>query len=403
LHRLGALSIGILLAILLAHAGPAAAQDSQAGVAELHIGYITELIKPRPPLSLVDKVVTDDGVQGARLGIQDSNTTGAFVKQHFVLDEIMVPEGGDVSAAFKQAVAKGLKFFVADLPAARLVAIADLPEGHDTLIFNAQAKDDNLRGEQCRANVLHTMPNRAMLTDALAQYLMWKQWREWFLLAGTGEGDKLFADAVRRSAKKFGAKIVEDQSYNAGSTSRRTDTGATQIQKQLPVLTQASDYDVVIVADESDLFGEYLPYRTWLPRPVAGTQGLVPTAWSRTHEQWGATQFQNRFERFANRWMTERDYAAWLAVRSVTEAATRTKSIDYATLNGFIRGADFSVAGFKGQKLTFRDWDGQMRQPILLTAPRSLVSVSPQEGYLHEFSELDTMGFDRPDTVCKLQ
>jgi ABC transporter substrate binding protein (PQQ-dependent alcohol dehydrogenase system) len=393
---------GILLCLVCANAGTAIAQ-TKADVAELHLAYITELIKPRPPLSLVDTIITDEGIQGARVAIEDSNTTGQFMKQHFTLDEFMVPEGGDVVAAFKQAVAKGLKFFVADLPAARLLAIADLPEARDTLIFNTQSKDDALRGAQCRANILHTMPNRAMLTDALAQYLMWKQWRQWFLLSGVGEGDKLFADAMRASARKFGAKIVEDHTYDAASTSRRTETGATQIQKQLPVLTQGADYDVVIVADESDLFGEYLPYRTWLPRPVAGTQGLVPTAWHRTHEQWAGTQMQNRFTKFAGRWMTERDYTAWLAVRSVAEAATRTKSIDYAALDKFVRSPDFGVAGFKGQKLTFRDWDGQMRQPILLASPRSLVSVSPQEGYLHEFSELDTMGFDRPDTTCKMQ
>jgi ABC transporter substrate binding protein (PQQ-dependent alcohol dehydrogenase system) len=393
---------GVLLCLAGANAETALAQTKQADVAELHLAYITELIKPKPPLSLVDTIITDEGIQGARVAIEDSNTTGAFMKQHFTLDEFMVSEGGDVVAAFKQAVAKGLKFFVADLPAARLLAIADLPEARDTLIFNTQSKDDALRGAQCRANILHTMPNRAMLTDALAQYLMWKQWRQWFLLSGVGEGDKLFADAVRASAKKFGATIVEDHTYDAASTSRRTETGAAQIQKQLPVLTQGTDYDVVIVADESDLFGEYMPYRTWLPRPVAGTQGLVPTAWHRTHEQWAGTQMQNRFTKFAGRWMTERDYTAWLAVRSVAEAATRTKSIDYATLDKFIRSPDFGVAGFKGQKLTFRDWDGQMRQPILLASPRSLVSVSPQEGYLHEFSELDTMGFDRPDSACKM-
>jgi ABC transporter substrate binding protein (PQQ-dependent alcohol dehydrogenase system) len=101
--------------------------------------------------------------------------------------------------------------------------------------------------------------------------------------------------------------------------------------------------------------------------------------------------------------MTERDYAAWVAARTVSEATTRTKTADYASVNAYIHSADFGVAGFKGQKLTFRDWDGQLRQPILLAAARTLVSVSPQEGYLHEFSELDTLGYDRPDSACTMQ
>jgi hypothetical protein len=29
--------------------------------------------------------------------------------------------------------------------------------------------------------------------------------------------------------------------------------------------------------------------------------------------------------------------------------------------------------------------------------------VSPQEGFLHQVSELDTLGVDRPETKCKLK
>jgi hypothetical protein len=40
---------------------------------------------------------------------------------------------------------------------------------------------------------------------------------------------------------------------------------------------------------------------------------------------------------------------------------------------------------------------------VLLGDGHSVVSVSPQEGFLHEFSELDTLGIDRPETSCKLK
>jgi ABC transporter substrate binding protein (PQQ-dependent alcohol dehydrogenase system) len=395
---------GLLFTALLATAAPAAAQDTPADVANIPIAYITERVKELPPFSLVDQPTTDNGLLGARLGIEDNNTTGKFTKQKFTLDEAVVPIGGDVVAAFRDLLAKDHKFIVADLPATQLLAIADLPEAKDTLIFNVQAKDDALRGEQCRANVLHTMPNYAILADGLAQYLMWKRWANWLLVVGTGDDDKLFAAALRRAAERFSATIVEERVFDAAPGSRRTDTGYAQIQKQMPVFTQdVSDYDVLVVSDERDAFGEYLQYRTWDARPVVGTQGLVPTAWHRSQEQWGATQMQNRFVKFAGRWMTERDYAAWLAVRSISEATTRTNKTDYASVNAYIRGPEFGVAGFKGQKLTFRDWDGQLRQPVLLAGPRTLVSVSPQEGFLHQFSELDTLGFDRPETTCKLK
>lgn len=174
------------------------------------------------------------------------------------------------------------------------------------------------------------------------------------------------------------------------------------MQKQIPVLTQGVDYDVLIVADEGESFGDYLMYRTWETRPVAGTHGLVPAAWNRVHEQWGGTQIQRRFERIAGRWMTPRDYAAWVAVRSIGEAATRTRSTAVADIAAFVRGPDFALGAFKGKGISYRDWNGQLRQPILLAGPRTLVSVSPQVGFLHQFTELDTLGYDRPENACRL-
>jgi ABC transporter substrate binding protein (PQQ-dependent alcohol dehydrogenase system) len=385
-----------LLFVPIPVSGQTAAKPATARMA-----YITQTLDRPPPLSLLDRPATDEGLQGARLGIRDNVTTGQFTQQNFTLDEVVVPADGDVVGAFRTFAADGHRLFIADLPAAQLLAIADLPDARDTLIFNVQARDDALRGAHCRANVLHVVPNRAMLADALAQYLAWKQWTRWFLVSGTGEGDKLYAEAIRRAARKFGSRIVEERSYDGGSTARRTDTGHTQIQKQMPALTQGAEHDVLVVADESDLFGEYMPYRGFRPRPVVGTQGLVPTAWHRTHEQWGGTQLQNRFERQADRPMTERDYAGWLAVRAVGEAATRTTKTEADAIAAFVRSDAFGLAGFKGQKLTFRPWDGQLRQPVLLAAARTLVSVSPQEGFLHQRTELDTLGFDQPESQCR--
>jgi ABC transporter substrate binding protein (PQQ-dependent alcohol dehydrogenase system) len=92
----------------------------------------------------------------------------------------------------------------------------------------------------------------------------------------------------------------------------------------------------------------------------------------------------------------------WSAGRIVGEAAARTRSADPQVLLAFIKSADFALAAFKGQKLTLRDWNLQLRQPILLFDGRNNVSVSPQEGFLHQVSELDTLGIDRPETKCKL-
>lgn len=361
-------------------------------------------IQDRPlPLSLLDIPPPDEGVAGARLAIADNTNTGRFLGQEFRLDVIESAKADELLGEAEARVAAGQHFLVLDVRAQTVLRLADALKGKDVLLLNAGAPDENLREEDCRANVLHTSPSRAMLADALAQYLVWKQWRRWFLVLGTRPEDQAFAEAVRRAAKRFGGRIVEERIFSDEGGSRRADGGHEQIQLQIPVFTQnAAAHDVVVVADEAGLFGEYFPFRTWEARPVVGTQGLTATSWHAALEQWGATQFQNRFRRSANRTMRPLDYDVWLAIRSVGEAAARRRSTTFAEITAYLRSAEFDVAGFKGQKLTFRDWNGQLRQPILIATPKLPVSVSPQPGFLHQFSALDTLGFDRPETKCRL-
>jgi ABC transporter substrate binding protein (PQQ-dependent alcohol dehydrogenase system) len=361
----------------------------------LTIAYLTQE-EPNPPVvPFFDPVVAERGIQGARLGIRDDNTTGRFTRQNFTLRETVAPADGDAVAAFKTLVAEGHRHVLLNLPAALIVQLAALPEAQNVLLYDIASRDDALRAESCRANVLHLLPSRAMRADALAQYLSKKRWSQWFLAVGTTDGDKLYAEAVKRAAKKFGAKIVAEKPWEHSFDERRTP------ESEVPVFTQGADYEVLIVADETGLFGDFFPYRTWLPRPVAGTQGLVPTAWHRTHEAWGSLQLQNRFRDQAGRWMTEEDYGAWLAARAIGEAATRTKTLDFDKIKAFLLGDEFALAGFKGVPLSFRRWDGQLRQPVLLAADRSLVAVAPIEGYLHPKNELDTLGFDEPEAKCR--
>ncbi|HLG89643.1 MAG TPA: ABC transporter substrate-binding protein [Alphaproteobacteria bacterium] len=379
------------------------AQAPAAPPARIDITYIGLTQSRTLPLSYLDQPPADEGVQGARLALADNETTGRFVGQDYHLDEAIVPDGAGAVDAFKKSVAAGARLFVTDLPAPTLLQIADLPEAKGLTIIDATAEDDSLRGQDCRANVLHTMPSRAMLADALMQYLVVKRWTNILLIVGQEDADKAYADAIRASAKKFRIKIVQEIPWTFDPGARRTDTGHYAVQAEVARVTQgAPDYDLLVVADEADNFGDDLAYRTTSPRPIAGTEGLVASAWARPFEQWGATQLQSRFLKQAHRWMTDRDYGAWMAVRAIGEAATRSGSADPTTIGAFMRGKDFDLAAFKGTKLTFRDWDGQLRQPVLLADSRSLVSVSPQQGFLHQVSELDTLGVDRPETKCKL-
>ena len=380
---------------------PAAA--TVADVATLTILMVRQLRPDRPPpLSLLDLPPKDDGLAGARLAIDDNNTTGRFMKQNFTLELIESEDPAELVTETKKRVEAGLGFIVTDLDAKPTLDLADALKGLDAVVFNVSAPDENIREEDCRANLKHTAPSRAMLSDALAQYLAWKRWGNWVLVSGTTPEDKAFADALRRSAQRFGMKIVEEREFKYDPGSRRSDGGFEQIQQQIPAFTQKLPaHDVLVVADEGELFGEYFPYRTWDAKPVVGTAGLFPTSWHPAIELWGGTQFQNRFKRLANRTMRPLDYNTWIAVRSIGEAATRKQSVDRKALIDYMLSPEFELAAFKGRKLTYRAWNGQLRQPLVLATGKMHVTVSPQPGFLHQFTELDTLGIDRPETKCR--
>jgi ABC transporter substrate binding protein (PQQ-dependent alcohol dehydrogenase system) len=392
-----------LIRLLLAGALLFAWTSASADPAEIKLGYLHR-IEPKTRLSLVDVPAENNGIAGAQLAIDDNNTTGRFLNQRFTLEAVRLDDNGDAAAAAGALADRGVSLIIADLPADALLKAAEAGKARGLVLFNVGAVDDRLREEDCRANVVHTAPTRSMLADALAQYLAWKQWRRWFLVVGSHPEDKLYADALRRAAKRFGARIVQEKVFEDTGGARRTDSGVVQIQRQLPVFTQgAPAYDVLVAADESDVFAPYLPYRTWDPRPVAGSAGLVPTSWDASHDQWGAVQLQERFTKRFSRHMTARDMQAWSAARMIGEGAARARSTDAKVMFDFLKSPDFALAAFKGQRLTLRDWNLQLRQPILLTDGRMIVSVSPQEGFQHQFSELDTLGYDRPETKCRLK
>ena len=386
---------GLILALMatLAMAEPLAVQ----------IGYLGRAEK-KATISLLDVPPDNDGVAGVRLALEDNNTTGKFLNQHFTLEQVRIKEGDDPVAAVSQLADRGISFFIVDLPADALLKVADAGRPRGLVFFNAGAIDDRLREEDCRPNVIHAAPTRSMLADGLAQYLVAKRWTRWLLVAGSHEPDKLYADALRRAAARFGARIVQERVFEDTGGARRTDSGLVQIQRQMPQFLQgAPEHDVLVAADESEVFASYLPYRTREPRPVAGSAGLIPRSWDAAHDQWGANQLQNRFTQMFSRRMTALDGQAWTAARMIGEAASRVRSADPKAIVDYLKGPDFALAAFKGQKLTLRDWNLQLRQPVLLADGRTIAAVSPQEGFLHQFSELDTLGFDRPETKCRMK
>ena len=339
----------LIYLLAIASAAFVACQAYAAGSElQVRIAYLAWQPDSGPVLSNVIPEPLDAGLRGAELAIEDSNSTGRFLKQRYHLDTVQAENPEHLLERAAALHAEGVRLFVVNAPAAQLTALAK------------------------------SMPDSLLL------------------IVGQTPDDQRYADALRRSAKRFGLRIVAEKPWSFDNDQRRS------AQADMPLFTQTTEYDVVLVADERGDFGEYVPYQTWYPRPVAGTQGLTPTGWHKSVETYGAAQLQKRFEEHAGRWMNDRDFAAWIAVRSIATAVTRSREAASPAIRSLLLDEQLPIDGFKGRKLSYRSWDGQLRQPIPVVQPRALVTTSPQDGFLHPDSELDTLGDDRAESSCDL-
>ena len=148
-------------------------------------------------------------------------------------------------------------------------------------------------------------------------------------------------------------------------------------------------------------FARELPFRTMLPRPVLGSSGLTAQAWSPFYDRHGAPQLTRRFLRRAGRPMGSYDWATWIAARSAAEAASSYIKAGIPQQLQALRQGSIALDGYKGQRLTYRAWDGQLRQPLLLAHGDGVADIAPLEGFLHPRSTLDTLGYDAPESGCK--
>jgi ABC transporter substrate binding protein (PQQ-dependent alcohol dehydrogenase system) len=378
----------------------------------VNIGYLREDVPDPRPASRLDVEPDDAGIDGATMGIEENNAGGRFTGHSYGLDVETASSPEDALAALKKLYESGHNYIIVDASAPTLLRLADWGKDKDILLFNIRATDVKLRQEDCRANIMHVVPDRYMLADALAQYLVKMDWRNWLLIYGSTDADLAYADAIKRAADRFGANIVDTREYVDVSGGRRDGVGVIPLAKPRQeasvdkTVVPSTDYDVIVVADEEQVFGPLLPYRGGgKPRVVAGTTGLVAATWSPGHEKWGATQANNNFEKDFDRLMLPIDYQAYVATRTIGEAVTRNPKNDFATVSAFIHGPDLQLAPFKGIKQQFRPWDGQFRQPIIIATEKVPVSVSPQRGFPHASHpdvEVDTLGIDEPESVCKM-
>ena len=311
--------------------------------------------------------------------------------------ELSIADMQGVPAALAQLKAAGVRHVLADLPAPalrQLVQLAPAALG-GAMVFNIGLEDDALRGEQCAAHLLHTLPSTQMRSDALAQYLAARNWRKLLLLQGPEPQDALQAQALIRSAQRYGLKIVQTRPFKLGTDPRERDLANTRL------LTGDREHELVAVADSVGEFARTLPYATQWPRPVVGSSGLLALAWHPHWERNGGPQLSRRFYKLAGRPMQGHDWAAWAAVKAVAAVLADDPKAGIAPQLKRLRSGSVYLDGAKGPRLSFRPWDGQLRQPMFLAHGDGVAGVAPLEGVLHPTEVLDTLGMDEKESACK--
>ncbi|MCP8939626.1 amino acid ABC transporter substrate-binding protein [Alsobacter sp. SYSU M60028] len=395
--RAGLAALAVLAALA---AAPALAQAQKPPPKDLRVGYValaqdarydSDRAYARIPLRPLGRPVA-----GAEVAVKESESVAKVLGMRLSLEQASGASVQELAATVKTwAAEQDIHYVVTDLSGPDLKALAAAVADAPVLLLNATAPDDDLRGAACLANVAHTMPSDAMLADALVQYLVARKWTTILALQGSLPEDAAAIAALQRAATRFGAKVVEVRPFQLTNDPRQRD------QNNVALLTGRAEYDVVYVADADGEYARYVPYETQRPRPVVGSAGLSPAAWHWAWERNGGPQLTSRFEKAAGRRPVSQDWAAWAAVKAVVQAAVRTRSTDYAATRAYLLGDAMNLDGVKGNPMSFRAWDRQLRQPLFLATDNAIIERAPVRGFLHRVNELDTLGVDEPETKCK--
>ncbi len=293
---------------------------------------------------------------------------------------------------------------ILDLPKSEFTQAATTLDALDRITINVRHPDADLRDQMCLPSLYHTIPSQRMYFDALGQFLIYRGWRKVLVVHGPSKRDKVRTEILTKSLKKFGAEISDIRQYTLSHHPDDRDKNKPEF------LTGGASYDVVAVIDSDKDFGRYIQYSTRRARPVVGDVGLTPVGWHRTLERYGAPQLNERYQKFdqgnhlsSQEAMTDAEFAAWSAIKLITNSLS-VAEINTAALSPrqILKHPDTQVDLYKGTRGSIREWNHQLRQPILLATGEAVIAVAPMPKFLHPKHYVDTLGLDKPESPCQL-
>jgi len=215
---------------------------------------------------------------------------------------------------------------------------------------------------------------------------------------GPSQQDNERAVSLIGSLEKFGVDIVAKRTFTLSHHPDDRDENVPEF------LTGGVSYDVVAVVDTRKDYGRYLQYSTRIARPIVGDVGLIPTSWHYALERYGAPQLNERYRQLntdeplsPQAAMTDAEFAAWSAVKLVSNSLNTTQRGGGFDINQLLADPASQVDLYKGTRGSIRQWNNQLRQPILLSTMDAVIAIAPMPKFLHRKHYVDTLGIDEPE------
>ena len=336
-------------------------------------------------------------LDGAKLAVLEANKLKRITKTKVALNHLRVDSEKSLYNLMNSEDIKKHHAILLDIPIKKFGKIKEILKKNSSIIFfNISNESNSLRANLCFENLFHSFPSNMMKTDSIAQFLVQKKWNKTLMLTGSLEQDKNLAKSFRQSAKKFGIKILKENYFVNSNDPRNRE------KNNLSFLTKGKKYNSIFIADVDGEFSLTVTNNTVSVASVVGSSGLIPLAWHWSYLRHGAPQVNGRFEREFDRRMNERDWSAWVAVKSITESILRTKSIQTEDIKKYLITNNFKVDGSKGISLNYRPDTKQLRQTIFLVSGGNWVTnVAPLENFQSRENNLDTIGIVKENNKCK--
>lgn len=320
--------------------------------------------------------------QGARMGEEEHAFNAELFGFEFAVDIERASGAEAVIAAADRLVEGGALAVAGGFDSLEASALSRWSVERGVPFLNIGSSDDRLRNDLCAPTSFHIEASAAMYLDALAGWYVRSGFRNWFVVVGDSSEAPQQLERLQWSLNErhFGARIAGRTSYSSGDRIDPMVAAIRRANADLVVLL-LSAADQLLVLEQLEAAG-IRALVAGFPYPEAQTRAFMLAsrsaapqlgsdhrilAWEPTLDAYGAREFNARFMAMFGVPMEPTAWATYQAVKVVFEAATLGGSatpLDVATFISSPRGV-FDV--WKGIGVSFRAWDGQLRQSLYLS------------------------------------